>query len=90
MAPTLVGLLNCLEIEFADPADVVRGGTNSSVDYDLQNVRVLASQVALDSALVESFNRILLSGRSLVFSYPAVHCQLDLRSGGLHGIQRHG
>eukprot|EP00439_Symbiodinium_sp_Y106_P003367 s924_g1.t1 len=73
MAPTLVGLLNCgkmlppqlnlvLEIEWADPADVVRGGTNSSVDYDIQNVRVLASQVTLDSALVESFNRVLLSG----------------------------
>ena len=87
MAPTLVGLLNCgkmlppqlnlvLEIEWADPADVVRGGTNSSVDYDIQNVRVLASQVTLDSALVESFNRVLLSGRSLVFSYPAVHTQL--------------
>ena len=65
-----------LEIEWADPADVVRGGTNSSVDYDIQNVRVLASQVTLDSALVESFNRVLLSGRSLVFSYPAVHTQL--------------
>ena len=87
MAPTLVGLLNCgkmlppqlnlvLEIEWADPADAVRGGTNSSVDYDIQNVRVLASQVTLDSALVESFNRVLLSGRSLVFSYPAVHVQL--------------
>ena len=38
-------------------------------------VRVLASQVVLDSALVESFNRALLSGRSLVFSYPAVHTQ---------------
>ena len=72
MAPTLVGLLNCgkmlppqlnlvLEIEWADPADAVRGGTNSSVDYDIQNVRVLASQVTLGS---------------LVFSYPAVHVQL--------------
>ena len=56
MAPTLVGLLNCgkmlppqlnlvLEIEWADPADVVRGGTNSSVDYDIQNVRVLRSHL---------------------------------------------
>ena len=59
-----------------NPADVARGGTNSSVDYDIQNARVLASQVTLDSALVESFNRVLLSGRSLVFSYPAVHTQL--------------
>ena len=87
MAPTLVGLLGCgkmlppqlnlvLEIEFADPADVVRAGRNSSVDYDIQNVRVLASQVTLDSALVESFNRVLLSGRSLVFGYPTVHTQV--------------
>ena len=38
--------------------------------------RVLASQVTLDSALVESFNRVLLSGRSLVFSYPMVHTQV--------------
>ena len=35
-----------------------------------QNVRVLASQVVLDSALVESFNRVLLSGRSLVSTVP--------------------
>ena len=87
MAPTLVGLLGCgkmlppqlnlvLEIEFADPADAVRGGQNSSVDFSMQNVRVLASQVTLDSALVESFNRVLLSGRSLVFSYPTVHTQV--------------
>ncbi|CAE7246378.1 unnamed protein product, partial [Symbiodinium microadriaticum] len=87
MALTLVGLLGCgkllppqlnlvLEIEFADHAEAVRGGQNSSVDYELQNVRVLASQVTLDSALVESFNRVLLSGRSLVFSYPTVHTQV--------------
>ena len=29
----------------------------------------------MDSALVESFNRVLLSGRSLVFSYITVHTQ---------------
>ena len=29
----------------------------------------------LDSALVKSFNRALLSGRSLVFSYPTAHTQ---------------
>ncbi|CAE7903161.1 unnamed protein product, partial [Symbiodinium necroappetens] len=86
VAPTLVGLLGCgkmlppqlnlvLEIEFADPAEAVRGGQTSSVDFELQNVRVLASQVTLDSALVESFNRVLLSGCSLVFSYPTVHTQ---------------
>ena len=53
----------------------MRGGTNSSVDYDIQNVRVLGSQVTLDSALEESFNRVLLSGRSLVF-HPTVHTQV--------------
>ncbi|CAE7194702.1 unnamed protein product [Symbiodinium sp. CCMP2456] len=54
MAPTLVGLLGCgkmlppqlnlvLEIEFADPADTIPR-QNSSVDFSIQNVRVLASQ----------------------------------------------
>ena len=33
----------------------------ASTDFEIQNVRVLASQVVLDSALVESFNRVLLS-----------------------------
>ena len=38
---------------------------------------MLASQVTLDSALVESFNKVLLSGRSLVFSYPTMHTQVS-------------
>ena len=50
-------------------------GATLSTDFEIQNVRVLASQVVLDSALVESFNRVLLSGRSLVFSYSTVHTQ---------------
>ena len=33
----------------------------ASTDFEIQNVRVLASQVVLDSALVKSFNRVLLS-----------------------------
>ena len=79
LRPTMVGILRCgkmlppqlnlaIEIEFAD-------ATTLSTDFEIQNVRVLASQVVLDSALVESFNRVLLSGRSLVFSYPTVHTQ---------------
>ena len=51
-----------------------------------ENVRVLASQVVLDSALVESFNRVLLSGRSLVFSYPTVHTQ---QSSVPNGVAEH-
>eukprot|EP00439_Symbiodinium_sp_Y106_P079750 s2364_g18.t1 len=74
MLPPQLNLV--LEIEFAEPAEAIRGGQNSSVDFSIQNVRVLASQVTLDSALVESFNRVLLSGRSLVFSYPTVHTQV--------------
>ena len=35
---------------------------------------MLASQVTLDSALV---NKVLLSGRSLVFSYPTMHTQVS-------------
>ena len=57
-----------------------------STDFEIQNVRVLASQVVLDSALVESFNRVLLSGRSLVFSYPTVHTQ---QSSVPNGVAEH-
>ena len=80
MAPTLVGLLGCgkllppqlnlvLEIEWADAADVVRGGAISSVDYDIQNVRVLGSQVTLG----------ILQPRSSVGPQPCV-----LLSNGTH------
>ncbi|CAE7889443.1 unnamed protein product, partial [Symbiodinium necroappetens] len=69
MAPSLLGLFKAgkmlppelnlvLEIEFAPPAEAVRPGDAGSVDYEIQNVRVLASQVTLDSALVESFRRV--------------------------------
>ena len=85
MAPTLIGLLGCgkmlppqlnlvLELDFADPGDALRpaGGTSN---FSIENVRVLASQVLLDSSLVESFNKVLLSGRSLTFSYPTMNTQ---------------
>ena len=90
LRPTMVGILRCgkmlppqlnlvIEIEFADATTALWSenagahpvGATLSTDF----VRVLASQVVLDSALVESFNRVLLSGRSLVFSYPTVHTQ---------------
>ena len=87
MAPTLIGLFQCgkmlppqlnlvLELEFAEAADALRpaGGTT---DFSIENVRVLASQVTLDSALQESFNKVLLSGRSLIFSYPTMHTQVS-------------
>ena len=61
-------------------------GATLSTDFEIQNVRVLASQVVLDSALVESFNRVLLSGRSLVFSYPTVHTQ---QSSAPNGVAEH-
>ena len=72
-----------IEIEFADATTALwsenagahPAGATLSTDFEIQNVRVLASQVVLDSALVESFNHVLLSGRSLVFSYPTVHTQ---------------
>ena len=38
-------------------------------------MHLLADQVTLDSALRESFERILLSNRSLVFSFPSLHVQ---------------
>ena len=81
MLPPQLNLV--IEIEFADATTALwsenagahPSGATLSTDFEIQNVRVLASQVVLDSALVESFNRVLLSGRSLVFSYPTVHTQ---------------
>ena len=81
MLPPQLNLV--IEIEFADATTALWSenagahpvGATLSTDFEIQNVRVLASQVVLDSALVESFNRLLLSGRSLVFSYPTVHTQ---------------
>ena len=77
MLPPQLNLV--IEIEFADATTALwsenagahPAGATLSTDFEIQNVRVLASQVVLDSALVESFN--LLSGRSLVFSYPTAH-----------------
>ena len=82
----MVGILRCgkmllpqlnlmIEIEFADAATALwsenagahPAGATLSTDFEIQ--------VVLDFALVESFNRVLLSGRSLVFSYPTVHTQ---------------
>ena len=63
------------------PGDRVRRGRGRAAggtsDFSIESVRVLASQVTLDSALVESFNKVLLSGRSLVFSYPTMHTQVS-------------
>ena len=81
MLPPQLNLV--IEIEFADATTALwsenagahPAGATLSTNFEIQNVRVLASQVVLDSALVESFNRVLLSGRSLVFSYPTVHTQ---------------
>eukprot|EP00439_Symbiodinium_sp_Y106_P017810 s8842_g2.t1 len=81
MAPTLIGMFQAgkflppqlnlvLELEFAEATDALRPGEGST-DYTIENVRVLASQVTLDSALYESYQKILLSGRSLVSSIPA-------------------
>ena len=77
MLPPQLNLV--IEIEFADATTALRSenagahpaGATLSTDFEIQNVRVLASQVVLDSALVESFNRVLLSGRS----HPTVHTQ---------------
>ena len=92
MLPPQLNLV--IEIEFADATTALwsenagahPAGATLSTDFEIQNVRVLASQVVLDSALVESFNRALLSGRSLVFSYPTVHTQ---QSSVPNGVAEH-
>ena len=81
MLPPQLNLV--IEIKFADATTALwsenagahPAGATLSTDFEIQNVRVMASQVVLDSALVESYNRVLLSGRSLVFSHPTVHTQ---------------
>ena len=91
MLPPQLNLV--IEIEFADATTALwsenagahPAGATLSTDFEIQNVRVLASQVVLDSALVESFNRVLLSGRSLVFSHPTLHTRPERRG----GAQRH-
>ena len=86
MFPHLIGMFNSgkmlppqlnlvLEIEFADPEMATRAGVGSSLSYQIENVHLLADQVTLDSALRESFERILLSNRSLIFSFPSLHVQ---------------
>ena len=63
MLPPQLNLV--IEIEFADATTALwsenagahPAGATLSTDFEIQNVRVLASQVVLDSALVESFNR---------------------------------
>ena len=58
-----------IEIEFADATTALwsenagahPAGATLSTDFEIQNVQVLASQVVLGSALVESFNRVLRS-----------------------------
>ena len=93
MAPHLIGMFNCgkllpshlnlvLEIEFAEPAMAMRAGVGSSLSHQIENVHLLADQVTLDSALRESFERILLSNRSLVFSFPSLHVQQSLIPAG--------
>ena len=92
MLPPQLNLV--IEIEFADATTALwsenagahPSGATLSTDFEIQNVRVLASQVVLDSALVESFNRVLLSGRSLVFSYPTAHTQ---QSSVPNGVAEH-
>ena len=92
MLPPQLNLV--IEIEFADATTALwsenagahPAGATLSTDFKIQNVRVLASQIVLDSALVESFNQVLLSGRSLVFSYPTVHTQ---QSSVPNGVAEH-
>ena len=74
MLPPELGLV--LQITFCDPMDGARN-VSGSQDYTIENVKLYASQVTLDSALRESFQRIMTSGRSLVFSFPTIHTQLS-------------
>ena len=87
MLPPQLNLV--IEIEFADPEHAMRAGVGSSLSYQIENVRLLADQVTLDSALRESFERILLSNRSLIFSFPSLHVQQSsIPAGSTHHFQQ--
>ena len=95
MLPPQLNLV--IEIEFADATTALwsenagahLAGATLNTDFETQNVRVLASQVVLDSALVESFNRVLLSGRSLSVQVPhGAHAAVQ-RPERRGGAQRH-
>ena len=96
MAPTLIGMFQAgkflppqlnlvLELEFAEATDALRPGGL----YPSKNARVLASQVTLDLALYESYQKILLSGRSLVFAYPRRLWRACDGLDGLHAPRNH-
>ena len=80
MLPPQLNLV--IEIEFADPEHAMRAGVGSSLSYQIENVRLLADQVTLDSALRESFERILLSVAD--FQLPEPPRAAVLHPGGFH------
>ena len=97
LRPTMVGILRCakmlppqlnlvIEIEFADATTALwseNAGAHPS-GATLSTVRSRTSGFWPPGRLVESFNRVLLSGRSLVFSYPTVHTQQSSVLNGPH------
>ena len=79
LRPTMVGILRC--------GKMLPPQLNLVIEIEFADATTaLWSEVVLDSALVESFNRALLSGRSLVFSYPTVHTQ---QSSVPNGVAEH-
>ena len=91
MLPPQLNLV--IEIEFADATTALwseNAGAHPTghAEHRLRDPERPSSgfEVVLDSALVESFNRVLLSGRSLVFSYPTVHTQ---QSSVPNGVAEH-
>ena len=94
MLPPQLNLV--IEIEFADATTALwsenagahPAGATLSTDFEIQNVRVLASQVVLDSALVESFNRVLVRQVPGVQLPHGAHAAVHGAS-GRGGAQRH-
>ena len=100
MSPHLMGIFNCgkllppelnlvLQITFCDPVHGVRS-VSASQDYTIENVKLYASQVTLDSALRESFQRIMTSGRSLIFLLPDHAHAAVQHPRREHQLQHHG
>ena len=76
-----------LQLEFwlADKANVFKagnfttGGTTYTrrTTYELTDCKILCDVLTLDSRLENSFSKIMLSGKSLVFSHPVYHTTMQ-------------
>ena len=83
-----------LEITFAPPAESVISNPNmharnsaSSTDYVINNLHLQASQVIVDSALMNSSKNLLASGRSLCITVQSIFTQAHIMPANSNSAQ---